>query len=257
MSSTPVFITSDVHLGAVPPETVTSFHRWLVHAAESGGSIVVNGDLFDFWFEYRSAIPRGHARTLGLLADLVDQGTRIILLGGNHDWWGGTFLTDEIGVEFHKDPVRLELGGWTTLLAHGDGVGQGDLGYRFLQKVLRSGLAVHGFRWLHPDLGARLARYVSRTEERARDGHPEYGEQRNQLIRIWALEQLENDPELQIVAFGHTHLPSFTEVSSGRYIVNTGDWVYRKTYSIFEPGTPPSIRSWEESGLQRPVSGRL
>lgn len=255
MPPKPVFITSDVHLGAVPQDTVASFHRWLVHAAESGGSIVVNGDLFDFWFEYRSAIPRGHVRTLGLLAELVDHGTRIILLGGNHDWWGGSFLTDEIGLEFHREPVRLELGGWTTLLAHGDGVGEGDLGYRLLQKVLRSRVAVYGFRWLHPDLGARLAQRVSRTRERALDGHPEYGEQRNELIRRWAARQLEADGDLQIVAFGHTHLPSLIEVPTGRYILNTGDWVYRKTFAVLEPGATPRIRTWEESG--RTFSGRL
>lgn len=246
MPPKPVFITSDVHLGAVPADTVASFHRWLRHAADAGDTIVVNGDLFDFWFEYRSAIPRGHSRTLGLMAELVDHGTRLILLGGNHDWWGGTFLTEEIGVEFHREPVKLDLGGWPTLLAHGDGVGEGDRGYRFLQKVLRSRLAVRGFRWLHPDIGAGLAHWVSRTEARALDGHPEYGEQRNEMIRRWAHQQLLDDPELQIVTFGHTHLPSLTEVEENRYILNTGDWVYRKTYAIFEPGAPPFIRSWEE-----------
>ena len=245
MPPKPVFITSDVHLGAVPPETVSSFHRWLEYAGRLGRTVVVNGDLFDFWFEYKSAVPRGHSRTLGLLAELVDSGVRIILLGGNHDWWGGTFLTDEIGVEFYPDPIRLELGGWSVLLAHGDGLGGGDRGYRVLKKVLRSGLAIHGFRWLHPDLGAALARRVSRTRERARDGYPRYGEARNALIREWAEARLLDEPDLDIVAFGHTHLPDVTEFGQGRFIMNTGDWVYRRTFTRLEPGVPPRILTWE------------
>ncbi len=241
-----VFLTSDVHLGAVPPETEASFHRWLLHAGAHGDAVVVNGDLFDFWFEYRSAIPRGHTRTLGILADLVDGGVRVILLGGNHDWWGGTYLTDEVGVEFYHEPIALDLADWRVLLAHGDGLGEGDRGYKLLQSVLRSPLAIGGFRWLHPDWGAALARMVSRTERRAASEHRHDGRIRNAVLREWAEARLAEDAALDIVAFGHTHLPDQLEVGNGRYILNTGDWVYRRTYTALRPGVKPEIQEWKD-----------
>jgi UDP-2,3-diacylglucosamine hydrolase len=137
MQGPPIYLASDVHLGVVPPETERAFLAWLDHCGGAASQVILNGDLFDFWFEYRSAIPRGHTRTLGALAALVDAGVPVTLMGGNHDWWGGDFLTGEIGVEFLREPTRLELQGRQILLAHGDGLGSGDLGYRILKSILR------------------------------------------------------------------------------------------------------------------------
>ena len=141
---------------------------------------------------------------------------------------------------------------WSTLLAHGDGLGDGDLGYRILRRVLRSRMAVTGFRWLHPDLGAGLARRVSRTERRALDERPDYARARNEVLRAWARTRLQEDPSLDLVAFGHTHLPDRTEVDENRWILNTGDWVYRRTYTVLEAGVPPGIRAWEADGDAAP-----
>ena len=109
MPSKPVFLVSDIHLGAVPQETEEAFRRWLIHVKEAGSFLIINGDLFDFWFEYRRVILAEHVRVLALLADLVDSGVRVLAMGGNHDWWGGDFLRHRIGIEFRQDPVRLEI----------------------------------------------------------------------------------------------------------------------------------------------------
>ena len=170
MSPGPVYLTSDVHLGAVPADTERSFHRWLEAAAADASEIFINGDLFDFWFEYRWSIPRGHDRTLALLTDIVAGGVPVSLMGGNHDWWGGDFLTGEVGLTVHKDPVVRDLGGLTALIAHGDGLGRGDLGYRALRLLLRSRLTVGAFRLLPPWLGSWLGDRVSRTEARGDQG---------------------------------------------------------------------------------------
>ena len=111
MQGPPIFLASDVHLGVAPPETEQAFLAWLEHCGEEASRVVINGDLFDFWFEYRSAIPRGHTRVLGALAALVDSGIPVLLMGGNHDWWGGDFLTPEIGVDFSSGTEILDLHG--------------------------------------------------------------------------------------------------------------------------------------------------
>src|SRR5690606_22374680 len=158
------FIASDVHLGAVPDSTEHAFVAFLRHVGEHGAALLLNGDLFDFWFEYGTVIPGRHFRVLAALADLVDAGIPVTLVGGNHDAWGGRFLREEVGVVFHDGLLRTELAGKPALVAHGDGLGRGDLGYRVLKRVLRSRAAILAFRALHPELGVRLARAVSRTE---------------------------------------------------------------------------------------------
>lgn len=242
MNSSPVYLASDIHLGAVPEATEAAFRRWLRHVAERTDTLVLNGDLFDYWFEYRSVIPRGYTRILGLLAELVDQGMTIHLLGGNHDWWGGSFLEEEVGVRFHRDPVQLELAGHRTLLAHGDGLGPGDRGYKALKALLRSGPFNWFFRWLHPDLGSRIARQASKTEGR---GAPTRGERaRAALLRRWALDALAGRPEVDLVVLGHTHVPALETTPDGRHYLNCGDWVYHRTYAVLEEAAPPRLMAW-------------
>lgn len=244
MSTDPVYLTSDVHLGAVPPEREAAFLAWLEHAGSAASRVVIDGDLFDFWFEYRSAVPRGHTRVLGALARLVDAGVPVVLMGGNHDWWGGSYLRDEIGVEFHREPVTLELAGRKTFLAHGDGLGRGDLGYRLLQLVLRGKLTRGAFRWLHPDLGARIAARVSNTELRG-TGPSESERTRSRALREWAREKLRGDPALDLVVLGHTHVPVLEEVDEDRFYLNLGDWLHHRSFAVLEPDAPPRLERWD------------
>lgn len=242
-SSGPVYIASDVHLGAVPPERAAEFVRWLEYAAGRAGRIVINGDLFDFWFEYRHAIPRGHTRVLGALARVVDGGVPVRLVGGNHDWWGGAFLEDEIGVTFQREPEVLELAGLRTFLAHGDGLGRGDLGYRALRAVLRGRLTRWAFRWLHPDWGAALARRVSGTETRG-DGTTPDDRARAAALEGWARGKLREDPGLELVVLGHTHVPTLVEVEPGRWYANSGDWVHHRSFTVLDEDEPPRQEEW-------------
>jgi len=244
MSEKPVYVVSDVHLGAVPPERERAFLRWLAHAGDAASQVVVNGDLFDFWFEYRSAIPRGHTRVLGALAELVDSGVPIHFMGGNHDWWGGSFLEEEIGLILYRDPVVLDLAGHRTFLAHGDGLGAGDLGYRVLKRVLRGRLTLWGFRWLHPDIGARVAGRVSATEHRA-GRTTEDEKQRAAKLEEWALEKLRSEAELDLVILGHTHVPALRKVEGNKHYLNAGDWVTHRSYGVLSPGEAPRLLEWD------------
>ena len=243
MPQAPVYIVSDIHLGAVPKDTETDFCSWLRHAGEAASRVFINGDLFDFWFEYRSVIPRGHTRVLGALAALVDAGVPVELMGGNHDWWGGTYLREEIGITFHTEPLTAELAGKRALVAHGDGLGAGDVSYRALRLVLRGRPTRWAFRWLHPDVGAWIASHVSRTELRV--GEPDSGElARGRFLREWAVAALERDPELDLVLLGHSHLPEMVEPDEGRYYVNGGDWVRHRTFVVLEENAPPRLEDW-------------
>jgi UDP-2,3-diacylglucosamine hydrolase len=241
MSNPVVYVASDVHLGAIPDENESAFLGWLEEAAAVAPHIVLNGDLFDYWFEYRAVIPRGYTRALGLLADVVDSGVRVDLTGGNHDWWGGSYLEEEIGLRFHREPVRLELAGHRTLLAHGDGLGPGDLGYKLLKSVLRSPPFRWLYRWIHPDVGSWIARRASATHRRQ---HPptEDEESRSDVLAEWALERLERDRSLDLILLGHTHVPLCAAAQSGGWYVNTGDWVWHRSYAVLRTGEPPELR---------------
>jgi UDP-2,3-diacylglucosamine hydrolase len=236
------YIASDIHLGAVPRETERAFLRFLEHAGAEAARLLLPGDLFDFWFEWGQLVEGRHFRVLAALAEIVDAGVPVTMVGGNHDAWGGRFLTQEVGLTFATGELRLRLGGREALVAHGDGVGAGDLKYRVLKSVIRSRAAVAGFRLLHPELGLRLARRVSSTEAKAMDDPAHRG--RARYIERWALEVLAARPELDLVVCGHAHLPAVVEPDPGRYYLNAGDWVTHRSYAVVPDGSPPELREW-------------
>ena len=244
MESKPVYVVSDIHLGAVPAETERAFRRFLDHVAQDASFLLINGDLFDFWFEYRHVVLAEHYRVLAKLKDVVEAGVSIAFVGGNHDAWAGPFLRDEVGIALYSGPVEMTLGGRRTLVAHGDGVGRGDLKYRALKKMIRNPVTVGAFRVLHPDLGRRIALMASRTEHRTAAAD-EKARGRSAYIQAWALEQMRRDPGIDLVLTGHAHLASLTEVGPGRFYVNSGDWLGTYDYVVLPPGGgAPELRVW-------------
>ncbi len=245
MENRPVYVVSDIHLGAVPEGTERAFRGFLAHAAGEASLLLINGDLFDFWFEYRHVILAEHYRVLAALRDLVEAGVRVSFVGGNHDAWAGPFLRDRIGIELHEGPVEMRLGGRRTLVAHGDGVGRGDLKYRALKRMIRNPATVGAFRLIHPDLGRRIAGMASATERRAGSGDLAAAKHRAAFIDAWATERLREDPGLELVLSGHAHLASVKEVAPGRFYVNSGDWLGTFDYVVLPPGGgPPELRVW-------------
>lgn len=243
MSEKPVYVVSDTHLGAVPRETERAFRGFLDHAATHAASLLINGDLFDFWFEYRHVILREHFRVVAKLAEVVDAGVKVWFVGGNHDAWAGSFLRDEVGIELLDGPVELDLGGRRALVAHGDGVGSGDFKYRALKAVIRHRASVGAFRILHPDLGRRIAGMASSTEHKAGGDAAATG--RADYIRQWAEERLRADPGIDLVLAGHAHVASIAEVEPGRWYVNSGDWLGTFDYVVLPPGRgAPELHAW-------------
>ncbi len=245
-------IVSDAHLGAAPLEHEDAFRRFLAHAADRTRDLVINGDLFDFWFEYGTVIPRRHFPVLHILRELVESGVRIRLVAGNHDFWGGSFLADEIGIELIEGPIRTTLGGRPAILAHGDGLGTGDWGYKALKSVIRSRVARFGFRWIHPDVSAGIIRLVSRTESR-HGGTPD-AESLGRAARLytWSAEQFQTTPDIDIVVLGHCHVPEIRELVPGRFYLNPGDWVQHCSWAEVEPDRMRVLRL-SESGSESPT----
>lgn len=240
----PDYIVSDIHLGAVPDQTERAFVRFLEHVGAEAESLLLNGDVFDFWFEYGDVIPGRHFRVLAALADLVDAGMRVVLVGGNHDAWGGRFLSEEVGLDLIDGVWRTRIAGEPALVAHGDGLGRGDIKYRVLKATLRSRPAIWGFRALHPELGMRLARAVSATETRGMEEEAVRG--RAAFLRDWAAQQLQQDATLRWVVCGHAHLPEITELAPGRHYVNAGDWIRHRSYVTIDPERGARMHEWTE-----------
>lgn len=231
MSKKPAVIVSDLHFGAVPESVPRSFIQFTRQWHGRIELMLINGDLFDFWFEYHTVVLSRHFQVLRALAELRESGARLILVGGNHDAWGGRFLEEEIGIELADGPIELELAGRRALVAHGDGLGPGDLGYRILRRTLRSRPTRWLVRWIHPDVAEAIVRRVSRTSERsAREQARSEG--RAQVLEDYAVRLLQQRSDLDLVVFGHCHRPQVKAVGPNRHYVNSGDWVRHRTYTI-------------------------
>ncbi|MCI0435715.1 MAG: UDP-2,3-diacylglucosamine diphosphatase [Gemmatimonadetes bacterium] len=236
------FITSDIHLGAVPGQTERAFLEFLEHVGVHGRSLLLAGDLFDFWFEYRTVVPSAHFRVLAALSRLVGAGIPVTLAGGNHDAWGGRFLREEVGLDFRTGWFRTELAGREALVAHGDGLGRGDLRYRILKTILRGRFTIGAFRVLHPDLGVPVARRLSRTETRPGDDPRLRG--RARFLEEWARARLAEEPGLGWVICGHSHVPALIQVEPARFYINAGDWLTHKSYVTIDESGVPALREW-------------
>ena len=239
-----IVLFSDAHLGMGAPEEEAAKVRRLLAFLDSAASrcdeLYVLGDLFDFWFEYKHAIPKRYFAVLARLHELARSGLPIIYLGGNHYFWIGDFLEREVGIEVHQEPIERRLQGRRAFLAHGDGLARGDRGYKILKRVLRHPLPIALFRLIHPDLGMALARRTSHTSHR-------YTQARENLVEGMLEEVAEEKfrAGYDLVIFAHLHRPIHV-ANPGRDFVILGDWVTHFTYAVIEDGRI-QLKRWEDA----------
>jgi UDP-2,3-diacylglucosamine hydrolase len=238
---------SDVHHGAEPEQRARERERrlytFLERRAPDAKRLFVLGDLFDFWFEYGHAIPRRPFELLRRLAALREKGTEIVYLGGNHDFWAGPFLRDELGATIHDGPARFDLAGRRLSVMHGDGLARGDLGYKMLKAVLRNRWTIAAYRALHPDLGIPFALWVSRVSRTSRD---ESKVDREWLYRQLALPRFAEGADA--VLTGHYHHPTHFR-REGRDFIVLGDWVKNFTYAALSEGAL-RLERWTGEGYE-------
>lgn len=218
MLPSPVLVLGDVHLGIAPSDAEEDLLRLLRAVPDHARSLVIMGDLFDFWFAWQHAMPRTGFRVLAALADLRDAGIPVVWIGGNHDCWGGETLQELTGATYTLEAWDGQLGAWQARLAHGDGLREvEDRPYRRLRRVLRHPLAIRLYGWLHPNWATRLAMQSSHTSRDRRAGD----EGRGLLAIASAWMATPEAPEL--VIFGHSHVPALTAAGRGVY-ANAGAW---------------------------------
>lgn len=230
-------VVSDAHLGFGPDEIARQFHRFLGTVPDLGSHLVINGDLFEFWFEYRTVIPRHAFPTLARLRELSDAGIRLTVTGGNHDRWGGPFWRTEIGAEYHEHAAELDVAGHRTRVSHGDGVADPLPASRFLQTLVHHRLTARVFRWIHPDLGLRLVRRLSRTLPGKRETAALY-ERSARAQATYARRLLVERADLRLLVMGHTHRPVVEDVGGGRWYLNPGAWMDGLRYATVGPDGP-------------------
>jgi UDP-2,3-diacylglucosamine hydrolase len=193
------------------------------------------GDIFDFWFEYKKAVPKGFTRLLGKLAELTDAGIPVHFFTGNHDIWIFDYLPAETGVIVYREPVIREIDGKRFFLAHGDGLSPEEKSYNRLKSIFTNKFAQKLFRIIHPDLGISMAGFwsrKSREKNMAADGSVFQGEEYEWLIS-WANERIKKE-HFDYFIFGHRHLAKTFHLSKQTKLIYLGDWITNFSYGEWD-----------------------
>ncbi len=232
-----IYFASDFHLGVPTYEkSLEREHRivrWLDSIRNDAEELYLLGDVFDFWFEYKTVVPRGYVRLLGKLAELSDSGIKIHYFTGNHDMWTFDYLEKELNVTIYRAPIERVYNSKTFYIGHGDGLGPGDHGYKFIKKIFASKICQWLFARLHPNFGIGIANYFSKKSRIATGTTDEnfLGEEKEWLV-IYSKEILAKK-HFDYLIFGHRHLPLDIKINDSRYI-NLGDWIQYFTYGVFD-----------------------
>lgn len=237
-----IYFLSDFHLGVPDLQDSQRRENMLIHFFDSikndAEAIFLMGDLFDFWFEYKTVIPRGYVRLLGKLSQLIDVGIPIYLFAGNHDLWAFDYLQKEVGIILHREPMIMTLKNKKFLLVHGDGRGPGDKGYKFLKRVFECKFNQFLFRWIHPDVGIGLAlkwshnHRVKKLKKEAESNY--YSVIEETRLYKYAQECVKDNPELEYFVFGHQHKPMQYKVDNDAVVTVVGNWIRDFTYAVFD-----------------------
>lgn len=243
-----VYFSSDNHLGAPTMEhsypREKKFVAWLDEIKTDASAIFLLGDMFDFWMEYKTVIPKGFTRTLGKLAEIADSGIPIYYFVGNHDLWMNGYFEEELGIPVFHEPQQFLINNTSFFIGHGDGLGPGDKGYKRMKKVFTNPLSKWLFRWLHPDLGVRLAQHLSvKNKLISGDDDAKFLGEENEWLVQYCKRKLEKN-HYDYFVFGHRHLPLDIKLNEKSSYINLGDWINYYTYGDFN-GKKLSLKEYK------------
>jgi UDP-2,3-diacylglucosamine hydrolase len=242
-----IYFVSDSHLGV--PDYKSSLERekllvkWLDEIKKDAAELYLLGDIFDFWFEYKTVVPKGYIRLLGKLAEIADSGIKIHYFTGNHDMWIFGYLPAELGIEIYRKPITREISGKRFMIGHGDGIGPKDGGYKFIKKVFANKFSQWLFARIHPNLGISIALFFSHKSRVARGDTDEiFRGAENERILVYTKEILQKE-HFDYFIFGHRHLPFDLKIGGNSRYINLGDWVIHFTYAEFD-GADVCVKSF-------------
>ncbi len=242
-----VYFSSDNHLGAPTmlesKERELRFIAWLEEIRKDAHVIFLLGDLFDFWFEYKEVVPKGFVRTLGKLAEIRDQGIEIHFFVGNHDLWMNGYFEEELNIPVYHQPKEFQFNEKTFFIGHGDGLGPNDKGYKRMKKVFTNPFSKWLYRWLHPDIGVRLAKHLSvKNKLISGDDDAKFLGEDNEWLVQYCKRKL-SQKHRDFFIFGHRHLPMKIDLGNASTYINTGDWINYYTYVEFD-GKTIELKKW-------------
>ena len=248
-TSPKIYFLSDFHLGAPNYEISLIREKKIVAFLESIKSnateIFILGDIFDFWFEYKTVVPKGFVRILGKLAELTDSGIIIHFFVGNHDMWMKDYFEKELHIKVYYKPTIFSFFGKKYFIGHGDGLGPGDKGYKFLKKIFRNKICQFLFGILHPTIGMGVANYFSK-KSRQKTGKTDaifLGEEEEWLVK-YCKKKLETE-HFDYFVFGHRHLPLTIQLNNNSTYINLGDWITNFTYAVLD-ANQFELEQWEK-----------
>jgi UDP-2,3-diacylglucosamine hydrolase len=244
-----IYFLSDFHLGAPNHEESLKRERKIVRFLDTirkdAAGIFIVGDMFDFWYEYKKAVPKGHVRLLGKLAEITDSGIPVHFFVGNHDMWMNNYFQKELNIPVYYEPKEYEWNRKKFYIGHGDGLGPGDYKFKFLKKIFRNRICQWLFGLLHPTWGIGLANYFS-SRSRKKTGSYDavfLGEDREWLV-VYSRGVLK-EKHYDYFIFGHRHLPLDINLNEKSRYINLGDWIRNFTYAVFD-GNNVVLKKWDD-----------
>ena len=237
LSNKKIYFASDFHLGS--PDYESSLKRekllvrWLGEVQHDAAAIVLVGDIFDFWFEYKKVVPRGFVRLLGKIAHLTDEGIPVIFFTGNHDLWLSDYIQNELNVKVYEKPQKFIISDKRILVGHGDGLGTGDWSYKLLKKMFTSSFNKWAFARLHPNFAFRIAEFWSHISRMKSNGAVEpFVPETDHLYNFCNEHEKKNHFDYYI--FGHRHIPLEIQLNNNSTYINLGEWIINPHYASFD-----------------------
>jgi len=230
----PIYFISDIHLliNSSNNEHVKKekLFQFLNIVANSKGTLIINGDLFDFYFEYQHIIPKRFFDVYVKINELQKSNIKIHYLLGNHDYWPLDFITDKLNMIVHKGDIDFEINQKKFHVTHGDGLLSWEHGYRFVKKILHNRFFIWLFRWVHPTIGYGFAEWVA-----SRSRHFEHSKEHNERVRKELIRVITPTIENGVDYFitGHYHQHTEETIGSGKMIV-LGEWIKTFSYAVYD-----------------------
>lgn len=249
---TNIYFASDFHLGAGSydqhRDKEQRLVRWLDSIKNDAAEIYLMGDIFDFWFEYSTVVPKGYIRFLGKLAELTDLGVKLTMFKGNHDMWMFGYFEKELGAAIISNELVIERNGKRFYMHHGDGLGPGDAKYKILKRFFRSPLCQWLFERVHPNFGVGVANRWSRHSRDSNATNETRKVAEQEWLVVFSRELLKTE-FYDYLIFGHRHIAMDIRLNDHSRYINLGEWVSSYSYAVFD-GNDIKLRYFEQEAGQ-------